>query len=98
MCANSLSGTENEHSALNLLFYKSRNQLNTLTNTFQNLNNIIDELRANGVEPKVTKLPTKKARKADLVFTSGHRTTGVRVAGSNFAAAMVTMQGAKLVD
>jgi len=52
-----------------------------LTNTFQNLSNIIDELRANGVEPKVTKLPTKKARKQDLVFTSGYRTTGVRVAG-----------------
>ncbi len=52
-----------------------------MTNTFQNLNNIIDELRASGVEPKITKLKTRKARKADLVFTSGHRTTGVRAAG-----------------
>lgn len=30
---------------------------------------------------KVTKLAPKKARKSQLVFTTGYRTTGVRVAG-----------------
>ena len=31
-------------------------------NSSQQLVNIIDELRAQGVEPKVTKLPTRKAK------------------------------------
>mgnify|MGYP001005270850 CR=1 FL=1 len=30
---------------------------------------------------KVTRLPMRKARKNELVFTSGYRTTGVRAAG-----------------
>lgn len=51
-----------------------------MTNTFTNLNNIINSLPA-GVTPKVTKLPTKKARKSELVMTAGYRTTGYRVTG-----------------
>ena len=38
----------------------------TLMNTYTNLTNIIEELKANGVTPKVTKLNGKKPRKADL--------------------------------
>ena len=30
---------------------------------------------------KVTRLPMRKARKNELAFTSGYRTTGVRAAG-----------------
>jgi hypothetical protein len=32
-------------------------------------------------EVKVTKLPTRKPRRNDLVFTSGYRSTGVRASG-----------------
>ena len=35
-------------------------------NDYTNLTNIIDELKANGITPKVTKLATKKPRKVDL--------------------------------
>jgi len=69
-------------SALKILYsIRVENKATQMSNTFTNLNTIIDELRAAGVEPKITKLKTRKARKADLVFTSGHRTTGVRAAG-----------------
>ncbi len=49
-------------------------------NTYQNLLQIVDSLPA-GVTPKVTKLPTRKPRRGDLVFTSGHRSTGYRANG-----------------
>ena len=50
-------------------------------NSYTNLTNIIDELQSNGVTPKVTKLPTKKPRKNELVMTAGYRTTGYRITG-----------------
>ena len=50
-------------------------------NTFTHLNNIIDDLRTNGVTPKVTKLATQKPRKSQLVMTAGCRTTGYRITG-----------------
>ena len=51
-----------------------------MSNTYTNLTNIIDSLPA-GVTPTITKLPTRKPRKADLKLTAGYRTTGYRVAG-----------------
>ena len=51
-----------------------------MANSISNLVNIIDGLPA-GVTAKVTKLPTRKPRKSELVLTAGYRTTGYRVAG-----------------
>ena len=50
-------------------------------NSYSQLTNIIDELKSNGVTPKVTKLATKKPRKSELVMTAGYRTTGYRITG-----------------
>ena len=52
-----------------------------MNSSLQNLTDIAADLNAAGKTVSIKRLPTQKARKADLVLTTGYRTTGVRVAG-----------------
>ena len=52
-------------------------------NSVTNLTNIIDELRANGVEPKVTILKTRKPRKDSGWFKGNGPTPNVGLHGVN---------------
>jgi len=60
-------------------------------NSYTQLSNIIDDLKANGVTPKVTKLKTRKPRKGELVMsmTKGSRTNTNR-RGQSYSGATVT--------
>ena len=42
-----------------------------MMNSYTNLINIIDDLKANGVTPKVTKLPTRKVKKTAWIKGNG---------------------------
>jgi len=53
----------------------------TLMNTYAQLDSIIEDLQSSGLTVKITRLPMSKPKRRDLMLTSGHRTTGYRVAG-----------------